>query len=85
VNQPGIWGRQLIQVVCAAQCAHPPLIDAQGHPQVVEEGEIKISIKTFVDHEYDRACTTACSLRETARQVHVDVSLVYACPDGALE
>jgi hypothetical protein len=83
VNQPGTWGHQLIQVVCTAPCARPSLIDAQGYPQVVEEEDIKLSIKAFVDREYDRAWTRARSLQETARQVHVEGSLVRACPDDA--
>jgi glutaredoxin-related protein len=83
VNQPGTWGHQLIQVVCAAPCTHPSLINAQGRPSVVEEGGIKMVVKAFVDHEYDRASTTAYSLWETAWQVHVEGSLVRACPDGA--
>jgi hypothetical protein len=58
VNQPGTWGHQLIQVVRAAPCTHPSFIDAQGHPQVVEEQDIKNIIKAFVDREYDRAKLT---------------------------
>jgi hypothetical protein len=72
VNKPGTWGHQLKQFVCAAPCAQPSLINAQGRPQVVEEGDIKTSIKAFVDREYDWAWTTARSLRETVRQVHVE-------------
>jgi hypothetical protein len=44
---------------------------------------IQMIIKAFVDREYDRAQTTAPSLRETAWQGHVKGSLVRACPDGA--
>jgi hypothetical protein len=83
VNLPGTWGHQLIQAVCAAPCAHPSCIDAQGHPQVVGEEDIKLIIKAFVDREYDGTWATPRSLRETARQVHVEGSLVRACPDGA--
>jgi hypothetical protein len=83
VNQPGTWGHQLIQVVRAAPCTHPSFIDAQGHPQVVEEQDIKSIIKAFVDREYDQAWGRPRALRETALQVHVEGSLVRACPDGA--
>jgi hypothetical protein len=83
VNQPGTWRHQLIQAVRAAPCTHPSFIDEQGHPQVVEEKDIKLIIKAFVDREYDRAWERPRALQETARQVHVEGSLVRACPDGA--
>jgi hypothetical protein len=79
VNQPG---HQLIQVVRAAPCTHPSFVDVQGHPQVVEEKDIKLIIKAFVDREYDRAWERPRALRETARQVHEEGNLVRACPDG---
>jgi hypothetical protein len=83
VNQPGTWVHQLIQAVCAAPCTHPSFIDAQGHQQVVEEKDIKVIIKAFVDREYDQAWEKPRALWETARQVHVEGSLVRVCPDGA--
>ena len=55
VNQPGTRGHQLIQAVRAAPCTHPSFIDAQGHPQVVEEKDIRLIIKALVNREYDRA------------------------------
>jgi hypothetical protein len=83
VNQPGTLGHQLIQAVRAGPSTHPSFIDAQVHPQVVEEKDIKLIIKDFVDREYDRAWEKPHALWETARQVHVEGSLVRACPDGA--
>jgi hypothetical protein len=53
VNQLGTWGHQLIQAVRAAPCTHPSFLEAQGHPQVVEEKDIKLIIKVFVDSEFD--------------------------------
>ena len=83
MNQPGTWRHQLIQAVRAAPCTRPSFIDAQGNPQVVEEKDMKLIIKAFVDREDDRAWGKTRALRETARQVHVEGSLVHACPDGA--
>jgi hypothetical protein len=83
VNQPGTWGHHLLQAVRAAQCTHPSFVDAQGHPQVVEEKDTKLISKAFVDREFDRAWERPRALREIARHVHVEGSLVRACPDGA--
>jgi hypothetical protein len=49
VNQPGTWGHQHTQAARAAPCTHPSFIDAQGHPQVVEEKDFKLIMKAFVN------------------------------------